>query len=120
MPTSATIYYLFKSNANGVRADVTYLRQDFSIMLPVPYAEPWPMMQRYDFVVRVRPLRDQEALMLMDRMPAKETEHKNTIVQALQDLTGLQYAGHSAAVWRPLLDALPEWPDRAWRSSCNK
>jgi hypothetical protein len=120
MPTSATIYYSLRSDDNGVRADVTYLRQDFSLMLPVAYAHPWPALQRYDFVVRVRPLRDQEALILMDGIPTKETEHKNTIVQALQDLTGLQYAGHSAAVWRRLLDARPDRVDRAWRSLCNK
>ncbi len=37
-----------------VRIDVTYLRQDFSVMLPVADAAPWPEMQRFDFVVRTR------------------------------------------------------------------
>ena len=37
-----------------VRFDVTYLRQDFSLKLPVANADPWPEMQRYDFLVRTR------------------------------------------------------------------
>src|SRR5262249_36635694 len=34
--------------------DVTYLRQDFSVKLPVANAQPWPEMQRFDFLVRTR------------------------------------------------------------------
>src|SRR5262249_26233446 len=37
-----------------VRVDVTYLRQDFSALLPVSDAHPWPEMQRFDFLVRTR------------------------------------------------------------------
>src|SRR5262249_16941473 len=37
-----------------VRADVTYLKQDFAVLQPVAGAPPWPDMQRFDFVVRVR------------------------------------------------------------------
>jgi hypothetical protein len=44
-----------------VRFDVTYLRQDFSVLLPVANAEPWPNMQRFDFVVRTREVNEQEA-----------------------------------------------------------
>jgi hypothetical protein len=37
-----------------VRADVTYLRQDFSLMHRVKNANPWPEVQRYDYLVRTR------------------------------------------------------------------
>jgi hypothetical protein len=37
-----------------VRADVTYLRQDFSVPQPVAQAGAWPAHQRYDYVVRTR------------------------------------------------------------------
>jgi hypothetical protein len=37
-----------------VRADVTYFRQDFSIMQRVDKAAPWPEQQRFDFLVRTR------------------------------------------------------------------
>ena len=42
-------------DSNFVRADVTYLRQDFSVKQPVADAAPWPEEQRYDYVVRSRP-----------------------------------------------------------------
>jgi hypothetical protein len=37
-----------------VRADVTYLKADFSVMQPVANAGHWPVHQRYDYVVRTR------------------------------------------------------------------
>jgi HEAT repeat protein len=43
------------SRVHWVRADVTYLRQDFSVPQPVEKADPWPTMQRYDYLVRTRP-----------------------------------------------------------------
>jgi hypothetical protein len=47
--------YYSQTKGNFVRADVVYIRQDFSVMLPVENAQPWPAMQRYDFFVRTRP-----------------------------------------------------------------
>lgn len=43
------------SNGPFVRADITFLRQDFSAMLPVSDSHPWPASQRFDFMVRTRP-----------------------------------------------------------------
>jgi len=43
-----------------VRADVTYLRQDFSLLEKVANAAPWPDVQRFDYLVRSRVLSDQE------------------------------------------------------------
>src|SRR5262249_34542628 len=51
-----------------VRLDVTYLRQDFSLMLPD--ADPAPKMQRFDFLVRTRVLTDSEAA----RFPAPKAD----------------------------------------------
>jgi hypothetical protein len=53
------IYYN-SNKGNFVRADVVYLRQDFSVMLPVANAKPWPEVQRFDFFVRTRPATSQE------------------------------------------------------------
>jgi phage FluMu protein Com len=47
-------YYVSRRPGSFVRADVTYLQQDFSISLPVENPGPWPAMQRYDFLVRER------------------------------------------------------------------
>jgi hypothetical protein len=115
MPTSSVIYYSARGE-NVVRADVTYLRQDFSVMLQVPYSHPWPAEQRYDFFVRVRPFNDKEAQDFKSRTQPSQTAHKTTILLALKALTG-EDAGYSAAAWRQLLDPRR---DRAWRSSCNK
>ena len=47
------IYYN-SSRGDFVRADTVYLRQDFSVMLPVKDHGKWPEMQRFDFFVRTR------------------------------------------------------------------
>jgi hypothetical protein len=52
--------YYQASSSDVVHADVTFLRQDFSIMQPVADVGPWPGMQRFDFLVRTRPLTDDE------------------------------------------------------------
>lgn len=53
-PTSASQYY---ENSNGtfVRADVVYLKQDFSVSQPVVNPGAWPSHQRFDYLVRTRP-----------------------------------------------------------------
>ena len=52
-----------------VRLDVTYLRQDFSLLQPVADANPWPEMQRFDFLVRDRVLTGDEAWRSPRRRP---------------------------------------------------
>src|SRR5262249_36938824 len=38
-----------------VRADITFLRQDFSVLQPVPnHGRLWPEEQRYDYLIRLR------------------------------------------------------------------
>ena len=85
-------------------------------MLPVANAAPWPAEQRFDFFVRVRVLKGEEAMNFRNRIPAKETAYKTAIVQALKALTG-EDAGYSAAAWRQALDPILV---RAWRSPCKK
>ena len=61
-PMSSRVYYEFRDNVKVavVRANETYLRQDFTVMQPVEYSELWPRMQRFDFVVRTRTLKPDE------------------------------------------------------------
>jgi len=54
-PSFSVVYYSPPKDSAIVRAEVTYLRQDFSWMLRVPEPGPWPAQQRYDFFVRSRP-----------------------------------------------------------------
>ena len=54
-----------------VRADTTYLRQDFSVMMPVENAAPWPEMQRFYFLVRTRPVEGKELATLQRNVQAR-------------------------------------------------
>jgi hypothetical protein len=57
----AEVYYSSRPDQFFVRADVTYLRQDFSVRLDVATVAPWPTQQRFDILVRTRPLSPAEA-----------------------------------------------------------
>lgn len=83
-----------------VRADTTYLRQDFSALLPVASAHPWPDVQRFDFLVRTRALTEQEAKDFNDRTrsDASSPQH-DAALAALRELTGQDY-GRNAEAWR--------------------
>jgi hypothetical protein len=106
------LYYDGPSAGLFVRADITYLRQDFSIMHPVKDHGPWPEMQRFDYLVRVRELSDEEAA--KNHLPAAEVgrqyiapddqsyPQREAVLFALRKLTGLN-AGQSAAQWRALV-----------------
>ncbi|MCI0639936.1 MAG: HEAT repeat domain-containing protein [Gemmataceae bacterium] len=87
-----------------VCADTTFLRQDFSVTLPVANAEPWPKQQRFDFVVRTRTLNKQEAEKLLRRQEAQRADYRHIIHMALRELTGHD-AGLDAARWRELCAA---------------
>jgi hypothetical protein len=48
------VAYYQSRHGTFVRADVTYLKQDFSVMQHVADAAPWPYIQRFDYFVRER------------------------------------------------------------------
>jgi hypothetical protein len=54
LPTETPYYGRSRSGEPFVRADVTYLRQDFSVQQPVPDHSAWPEYQRHDYVIRLR------------------------------------------------------------------
>jgi hypothetical protein len=89
-----------------VRIDVTYLRQDFSVMMPVLDEQPWPESQRFDFFVRERTLSDPEAVPYWDRLtitaPGEVSPYHKAALAALRDLTGKD-AAPTAEAWRKLL-----------------
>jgi hypothetical protein len=86
-----------------VRIDVTYLRQDFSALLPVADAGVWPESQRFDFVVRKRELSPDEADDLRKRLEGREqgvlSPYQEAAVAALRKLTGRDFEAR-AEVWR--------------------
>ncbi len=95
-----------------VRVDVTYLRQDFSVRQAVADANPWPEMQRFDFLVRTRELTADQAEEYRQKLVAggkgRLSPYQRAAVTALRDLTG-QDAEPSAEAWRRLLE-LPQPP----------
>ncbi len=102
-PTFSPVYYNPRSKRPLVRADVTYLRQDFSLMMPVANADPWPEMQRYDFLVRTRALTDAEREAAVqgrqvDNPPAI-SPHRAAVLFALRGLMHRD-VGDGTAAWR--------------------
>ena len=90
-----------------IRADVTYLRQDFSLMQPVGNAAPAPAMQRFDFLVRTRPVpataQAEYENWRRDQGPDYLAPHQRAAVAALRVLTGLDAAQPTAQAWRAAL-----------------
>lgn len=52
-PLPALTQYYEDKTGNFVKAEVTYLKQDFSVPQPVNHPH-WPRMQRFDYMVRTR------------------------------------------------------------------
>jgi hypothetical protein len=73
-----------------VRIDTTYLRQDFSAMQVAERMKPWPVVQRFDFLVRKRVLSPAEAADLAARLQRRAREegspYHRAAEQAIRDL----------------------------------
>src|SRR5262249_14863934 len=80
-PPSTATYY--QSPGPSVTAEVTFLRQDFSVVQPVLDARPWPDQQRFDFMVQVR--RTTEPV---GEAPEPHSPYRRAIGAALKALGG--------------------------------
>jgi hypothetical protein len=100
--------YSQSSSLSGlaIRVDVTYLRQDFSVMMAVADAKPWPEMQRFDFLVRERTVTADEAKLYREKLTPKEegvlSPYHRAALSALREITGKDTAP-TAEAWRKLL-----------------
>jgi hypothetical protein len=83
-----------------VRADITFLRQDFSVNMPVKSATPWPDEQRFDFVTRVRIFKPDELPKVAEK-PGNYPQ-REAVLYALRGLTEKD-AGDSSGQWREML-----------------
>jgi hypothetical protein len=70
-----------------VRADITYLRQDFSVVQAVDQPGKWPRMQRFDFLVRQRPEKPEEAYHRVQRTAAGNYPQRQAVLYALRELS---------------------------------
>jgi hypothetical protein len=87
-----------------VRADITYLKQDFSVTQPVPdHGKFWPAEQRFDYLLRLRPLDKEEIVLLKDRPEDAPTAwpQREALLFALRELTGENH-GPTVAGWKRL------------------
>jgi hypothetical protein len=106
-PTSSQQYYgsRITPESLAVRADITYLRQDFSVLMPVADAHPWPEMQRFDFLVRTRVVEGDELAKMqkaMERPAAYLSEQHKEALRVLRQLSG-QDAAQTQGEWRRVL-----------------
>jgi hypothetical protein len=102
------VYYNSRKG-DFVRADITYLRQDFSLIERVLKPERWPEWQRFDYLVRKRELKVDELAALQKKPPRSADRisypQREAVRFALRELTGLD-AGESSAEWYESLCAL--------------
>ena len=78
----------YEQGQNFVRADVTYLRQHFSVQQPVARPGAWPAYQRFDYLVRVRRLSPHEQTQLNELTSKDNGERREIIRFVLRELTG--------------------------------
>jgi hypothetical protein len=98
LPSILSTPYYQGDNGPFVRADVTYLRQDFSVAQPVSDPGPWPAFQRFDYVVRRRPLTLEEEIFGKPVEPLSGPQRR-AVVFALRELTATD-GGKTATGWR--------------------
>jgi hypothetical protein len=114
-PPIAPTQYYEGSTGPFVRADVTYLQQDFSVAQPVPSPGAWPVGQRFDYLVRTRivawpnkrPARSGEEIfkddkrsdLPVDGVEEASYEQREAVLFALRELTGKDL-GASSDNWR--------------------
>jgi len=90
IPSPATTpQYYDRADGNFVRADITYLRQDFSVVQPILRPGNWPSYQRFDYLVRLRkPTNTELGMALPSNLEKSLNPSRDAILFALKDLTG--------------------------------
>jgi hypothetical protein len=108
LPLPVAYYEGPAPGSHFVRADISYLRQDFSVTLPDEHAAPWPRQQRFDFLTRLRTVSP-------GSVPARtesssDYPQRGAVLYALRGLTGKD-AGDSSTSWRKLLGLIGREPE---------
>jgi hypothetical protein len=101
-----TYYY---GGFGTIRADVTYLRQDFAVRQEVSNPKKWPKVQRFDFLVRTRPLTAVELAAFKKRGtgPLPAYEQRSAVAFALRELQAQDLARVARALEKVLPKAVP-------------
>jgi hypothetical protein len=110
-PGSSDVYYAERRGVTLVRADITYLRQDFSLQQKVEDPGHWPEMQRFDFFVRTRELTEEEKI--EKRKVGARPEFREAIATALRALTDRDHPMSAAQAMLPGMSKGP--PEKSGR-----
>ena len=106
--TVPNLYYgQAPTDGRFVRADITFVRQDFSVVQPTADSGPTLDRQRFDFLVRTRPATPAEIARQKDA-PASYPQ-REAVLFTLRELTGKDYGTST----RPWVDGLSERPQPA-------
>ncbi|MBY0232304.1 MAG: HEAT repeat domain-containing protein, partial [Gemmataceae bacterium] len=92
--TAPPSYYAARTG-RFVRADITYIRQDFSLPMTVKEPGLWSPRQRFDFITRERKATRAETV----PQPALATPHQRAAMFAITSLTGKDH-GPKVEDWR--------------------
>lgn len=99
--------YYASHDGDFVRADIVYLKQDFSVMQPVADHSPWPKMQRFDYLVRMTPLSEEELAereaLAKDAKESATYPQREAVLFALRELTGMD-VGNTSAAWLQVVE----------------
>jgi HEAT repeat protein len=101
LPGPATTPAYYAASNSFVRADVTYLRQDFSVVQPVADSGVWPSQQRFDYLVRMRPPMAREMELFRDKK-ASDKGPREVLLFALRELTGKDL-GLTSKEWKKVV-----------------
>src|SRR5262249_15191781 len=102
------VVYYDSFRGDAVRADTTYFRQDFSVQQPVEKSYPWPPLHRFDYLVRQRPLSQEEIKKFAwtdseaNRFRTARYPQREAILFALRELTGKD-VGTESEDWAALI-----------------
>jgi hypothetical protein len=102
---------LYSAERTGtfVRADITFLRQIFSVVQPVTNAGKWPGNQRFDYMIRKRPLTKPEIKLYTQLKKENKLsdpfEQREAVLFALKNLSGKDL-GKTYENWVPLLSGI--------------
>jgi hypothetical protein len=100
LPGPATMPQYYETGESFVRADITYLRQHFSVVQPVLRAGMWPANQRFDYLVRLRPVTSKKELEQAEAVKREGTTTQKLLLRrAIKELTG-QDPGATPEDWR--------------------
>ena len=99
--------YYAERTGQFVRADITYLRQDFSVVQPVDKPGKWPGNQRYDYFLRKRPVTPVEfkafTKMQKDKKIPETFQQRESVLYALRALTRAD-AGSTFEAWDRMIE----------------